>query len=314
MENQVYKRSISFQVVKGRVFYFFLTQYLLLILSLGFYSPWARNNLSKYPIREIYFMGKKFELHNYPIKTYFFLIWFVIILFFLLGLWYLNAIFIPYFVHHYCKRLAHSYSYRGLKFSYSGDITDSYRIFFIFIFSTLLSLGLAFPWALGNLFCYYLNNFQYDRFRGFSSKLNYKNLYNSFYMHILLPFTLCLIALVGYILLANTYTSSNITMLYKLSFLQPMIFINIFLILFSYTIHSFNKVINNFEFKELILLDSQLSSAEIFSLLFKWIFISILTLGVYYPIGKLNFINYLIKNIKIIFLINLKKFLKLSKI
>ena len=313
LENQEYPRFISFEVKKGRSFYFFFAQYLLIIFSLGFYSPWARNKLSKYLTQNAYFIGKRFNLRPYPVHYSFFLIWLGIILFFLLGYWYINLIFIPYFIHHYCKRLTHSYSYRGLEFSFSGQLNNSYKICFILIFSSLFSLGFAYPWALGFFFRYYLNNFKYAHFKGLTQKLNYSELYKSFFLHILIPLLLCLIVLLGYIYLVQN-EFPRIEYLYNLMILLPIIFISIFLVFFTYTIHTFNKLINSFEFDKFISLHIKISSAELFSHLFKWIFLTILTLGIYYPIGKLNFISYLIKNIRILFLGNLKNFLKLTKL
>ncbi|MAO71674.1 MAG: hypothetical protein CMD02_04085 [Flavobacteriales bacterium] len=154
-----------------------IVNWLLTLITLGIYFPWARVKQLKYIYGQtslnnerFHYSGTGWELFLGFIKAILlFIAWYFII--FLFGL--INPIFAiifiilsyvaipPFFIHGSLKYSMSRTSYRGVRFGYRGNRGELIVKFLIGTFLTIITLGLYSSWFSMNIRKYTHENFRY---------------------------------------------------------------------------------------------------------------------------------------------------------
>lgn len=173
------KYALAFQGKGSDFFGVIIVNWLLTVVTLGFYYPWAKARRLQYLYGETSLEGDSFAFHGTGKEMFkgfikaivLFLVIFAIlfaILYFtdtiLLGpfLVYLIIIAIlPLAIHgSYRYRMSRT-SWRGIRFGYRGDRNELIKNFFKWIFFTIISIGIYSPWMVINLRKYLLSNVKF---------------------------------------------------------------------------------------------------------------------------------------------------------
>jgi uncharacterized membrane protein YjgN (DUF898 family) len=164
---------------KGNEFFsIIIVNWLLTILTLGFYYPWAKARKLQFLYGETSLNGDSFSFHGTGKEMFkgfikvLFIIAFLYSLFFLFV--YLNSPFLaivilylgilallPFAIHgSYRYRMSRT-SWRGIRFGYRGDRKEFSVNFFKWLFFTILSFGIYSSWMSINMRNYLLGNIRF---------------------------------------------------------------------------------------------------------------------------------------------------------
>lgn len=158
----------SFHGSGGELFGQFLVNWLLTIVTLGIYYPWAKASLNRYYYRNTEFSGHRFWYHGTGTEMFFGFIKTVLILAavgvtaFLLGMaagrvagfiaFYLMLIgLIPFAMVGALQYTCNRSSWRNVHFSYFGTAGSMATIYFPGLILTIITLGLYSPWLMASL-------------------------------------------------------------------------------------------------------------------------------------------------------------------
>lgn len=168
--------ELAFHGKGGDFFGIIIINWLLTIVTLGIYYPWAKAKQLQFLYGNTSFNGDKFTFHGTGkemfkgfIKTI--LIFGLLMGFYifmlhvmespLIALLILYAGFLviaPLAIHgSYRYRMSRT-SWRGIRFGYIGDRNDLFKKFFTWIFFTIISFGIYGSWLAMNLRAYTLSN------------------------------------------------------------------------------------------------------------------------------------------------------------
>lgn len=131
---------------------------LLTILTLGFYSPWAKVRRLQYFYRNTELAGASFDYHGNPVailKGRILALGMLILYNGAMAIepwlgWAVAAVLLPFLPRLLRKSLQfrlHNSSYRGIRFRFNGTLKDSYFAFLLWPFLTVLTLYLLAPWC-----------------------------------------------------------------------------------------------------------------------------------------------------------------------
>ncbi|WP_418264503.1 YjgN family protein [Flavobacterium faecale] len=190
MENKLYERkeyTLNFNGKGSDFFGIVMVNWLLTILTLGLYYPWAKAKKLQYlysstSLNEDYFAfhGTGKEMFKGFIKAIgvFILLGIVIyIITDLFSLLFLGPLLfyvflialLPIAIHGSYRYRTSRSSWRGIRFGYRGDRKEFTFLFFKWIFFTIITLGIYGPWMAMNMRNYLLGNvrfgdveFEYD--------------------------------------------------------------------------------------------------------------------------------------------------------
>lgn len=184
-----------------------LVNFILCIVTLGLYYPWAKAKTLEYLYSQTIFEGQPFvfsgtgkEMFRGFIKAFLFLaiLWAAILISIWYGgemaqltilLFYLVIIaLIPLIIHgSYKYRMAKS-SWRGIRFGYTGERSELVKIFFRDLFLTIITFGIYGAWLAMNIRRYVLDhvrignaNFTYHGSGGDFFLLNLKGYFLSIF-------------------------------------------------------------------------------------------------------------------------------------
>ncbi|WPR72198.1 YjgN family protein [Flavobacterium sp. NG2] len=164
-----------------------IVNWLLTILTLGIYYPWAKAKQLQFVYSETSLNGDSFSFHGTGKEMFkgfvkailIFLVLLIVVIsivyifdiVFLGPLLFYVAIFaiLPFAIHgSYRYRMSRT-SWRGIRFGYRGDRTEFIKLFFKWIGLTIITLGIYGPWMAMNMRNYLLGNvrfgdaeFEYD--------------------------------------------------------------------------------------------------------------------------------------------------------
>lgn len=174
--------ELKFKGTGGKLFSTLIVNWILTVITLGLYYPWAKVNLLKYMYESTTFNDEEFEFKGTG-KEMFIGFLKVIVLFtafagilyvflmsgmILVGIivFYLCLIaVIPLAIHgSYRYRLSRS-SWRGIRFRYDGNRNIFILSFFKWIFFTIISFGIYGPWFTMNIRNYVVNNIRLGSLR-----------------------------------------------------------------------------------------------------------------------------------------------------
>jgi len=150
------KTPIIFQGTGSDYFKIWLVNWLLCIVTLGIYSPWAKVRTKKYFCQHTTIDGTGFDYHARPIdllKGRFLMVFFVFlsvfmndtipILYSILSL--ASIIIIPWFILSAHRFHAKYTSFRGLRFSFVGDIKGAIQVYGLWPMLVPITLGFITP-------------------------------------------------------------------------------------------------------------------------------------------------------------------------
>ena len=168
--------NFSFSGEGSRFFGIWAVNIILTILTLGLYYPWAKAAVRKYLWNETTLDGDPFvyygtgkEMFRGFILAYglIFGLSFMVYLFpmavilFYIGLILLGPIAI---FGAWRYRLSRT-SWRGIFFSFRGNLTDFVKLYFINIFLTIITFGIYGSWMRVNILTYLLSHSQFGQYR-----------------------------------------------------------------------------------------------------------------------------------------------------
>lgn len=174
-QNEPKEYKLSFHGTGSEYFGIVIVNWLLTVITLGLYYPWAKANQLKYLYGASALNDDRFSFHGTGkemfkgfIKA---ILLFIIIygLFFMFvrmqmpitGLLFLYAAIIailPIAIHgSYRYRMSRT-SWRGIRFGYRGNRTELVKNFFLWIFYTIITFGIYGAWLSMNLRRYLLGN------------------------------------------------------------------------------------------------------------------------------------------------------------
>lgn len=164
---------------KGSEFFsVIIVNWLLTILTLGFYYPWAKARKLQFLYGETSLNGDSFSFHGTGKEMFkgfikaIFIIGFLYALFFLfiylkspalgIGILYLGILaLLPFAIHgSYRYRMSRT-SWRGIRFGYRGDRKEFSMNFFKWLLFTIFSFGLYGSWMSINMRNYILGNIRF---------------------------------------------------------------------------------------------------------------------------------------------------------
>lgn len=164
---------------KGSDFFgIIIVNWLLTVVTLGFYYPWAKANKLKYLYGETSLNGDRFAFHGTGkemfkgfIKAivFFILIYVLLFVFVFLKMPWLGILFfyggilaiLPLAIHgSYRYRMSRT-SWRGIRFGYRGNRNELIMNFFKWVFFTIITLGFYASWFSMNLRSYLLSNVRF---------------------------------------------------------------------------------------------------------------------------------------------------------
>jgi len=164
---------------KGSDFFgIIIVNWLLTVVTLGFYYPWAKANKLKYLYGETSLNGDRFAFHGtgkemfkgfikaivFFILLYAFLFVFIYLKMPVVGIlvFYFGILAIlPIAIHGAYRYRMSRTSWRGIRFGYRGDRSELVKNFFKWIFLTLITLGIYGSWMAMNLRKYTLSNVRF---------------------------------------------------------------------------------------------------------------------------------------------------------
>jgi uncharacterized membrane protein YjgN (DUF898 family) len=177
-----HKYSLSFEGSASKFFEVIVINWLLTIVTLGFYYPWARARKFQFLYSATEFNESPFTFHGTGKEMFMgFLkaIGFFILLYALsftliylrmpivgiISLYVGILTIIPFAMHgSYSYRMSRT-SWRGIRFSYRGDRKELYILFFKSILFTLLTFGFYGAWMVINLRNYILSNIKFGNLK-----------------------------------------------------------------------------------------------------------------------------------------------------
>ncbi|MDQ8199076.1 YjgN family protein [Pelagicoccus enzymogenes] len=149
----------SFTGQTGEYFRIWIVNMLLTLVTLGFYTPWARVRTRRYFHANTHLDGHAFDYLAKPIN----ILWGYLIVLFIVGGYYAAGFFnpmftIPFFliyvfagpwvVYKAMRFKAHNTSYRNVRFQFSGTVGDAYVIY--------LAMALLIPFTAGLIIPYWI--------------------------------------------------------------------------------------------------------------------------------------------------------------
>ncbi|CCG52048.1 Probable transmembrane protein of unknown function [Flavobacterium indicum GPTSA100-9 = DSM 17447] len=170
--------SLDFQGKGETYFGIIIINWLLTIITLGFYYPWAKEKKLKYLYGETTLNNSPFEFHGTGKEMFigfikalgiFVLLYGVLFLFLSLNmlvvgllLFYVGfLVILPIAIHGSYKYRMSRTSWRGIRFGYRGDRNELIKKFIIDLLLTFITLGIYGSWFVINLRKYIIGNIRF---------------------------------------------------------------------------------------------------------------------------------------------------------
>ncbi|MES2795019.1 MAG: DUF898 family protein [Bacteroidota bacterium] len=179
MENtQPSFRQFSFTGEGMELFKIYIVNWLLTILTLGMYYPWAKATLLKYNYHHTFFDGSPFQFHGTGLEIFkgFIKIFIYLILVFsmILGLqlygnqrymsiaifliYLVTFVLIPFAIHGSVRYRSSRSSWRGIHFGYRGQLNELVKLYLLGILLTIFTFGIYGAWFINDLRKYIISH------------------------------------------------------------------------------------------------------------------------------------------------------------
>jgi uncharacterized membrane protein YjgN (DUF898 family) len=179
-QNQIYETPIDFYGDGKELFGIMLVNYILTIVTLGLYYPWARAAYFKYIYSKVEFYNSPLTFHGTGKEMFKGFIKAFLLLAALLGLYLYGFdalkkheatalpymfgayvgffLLIPLMVHGGLRYRMSRTSWRGIHFGYRGDLGELYKIWIVGGLLTLVTIGIYSSWMMTNFRKYIFNH------------------------------------------------------------------------------------------------------------------------------------------------------------
>ena len=192
---------LMFHGTGGTLFGIQIVNVLLTILTLGIYSFWGKVRVRKYLYSQIEFSGDRFAYHGTgkelfigALKAFAILIVFwttILVLMKLIGpmavliVYPVILVAIPYALHGTMRYMMSRSSWRGIRFSFRGDLKECMKTYIGGVLLMLLTLGLYYPYFRAKMRRYWVSNTYFGN-TPFQYNGEGKDLFGSFLIAVLL--------------------------------------------------------------------------------------------------------------------------------
>ena len=238
---------VTFTGQAGEYFRIWIVNLTLTIITLGIYSAWAKVRRRRYFYGNTLIDGEPFEYHGQPVAILKGRLIAVAIIAagsvtsnvshiaaVLISI--LQGIAFPWLLVRSIAFNSRNSSHRGLRFSFNGRWTEQLKIFVVGGFSTIITLGAAYPFMKAQLLRFSFNHHAYGR-TAFSLNLNARTLYGIYLKGALLAFGGSFVIVLVSLLVKLAMQSSTGAMKDEAGFLAAVLTLGvpaIYLILLSY--------------------------------------------------------------------------------
>lgn len=166
--------NLEFRGSGGEYFRIWIINTLLTIVTLGFYSPWAKVRKMKYFYRNTFLAGDSFDYHADPVKILIGrliiaglfismqlsslispILWVVMSLVFLLA--------IPWLLTRSAIFKYRNSSYRNIRFGFNKNYTQAYTAYTLGFLVSVFTFYICMPYALYRHYKFMLNNVRYGK-------------------------------------------------------------------------------------------------------------------------------------------------------
>ncbi len=303
---------VEFRGSGGEYFRIWLVNMALTLLTLGFYSAWAKVRREKYFHRNMVVDGSAFDYHGRPRAIL--LGRLVLVLFFALAaiaekigktpnliVWAIGAIAFPWLLLQSMRFRARNTSYRGLRFEFGGTYPGVLFLFLVHGMLTLVTLGFYFPAFLRKQKAFVARHLRYG-----NTPLAFSAGAGAFYRGLAFPLILWCLVLGGAVILGFTtlrgasYTRGLLLMLmYGLPVLAGL------LVLMQLIMIPYARVVgSNLLWNHLSVGGTRFRSTQKVRS-FLWIVVSnwaltLLTLGFFWPLGQIRLARFRARNLFVI--------------
>lgn len=163
-----------FEGQAGEYFRIWIVNVMLTLLTLGVYSAWAKVRTNKYFYRNTFLGRESFDYHALPMQ----ILRGRVILAAGLGVYLLAGYYdpraelavvllimlvSPLLVQRALRFRLRNTSYRGIRFAFAGSVWESYRVFLLGFFVSVITGGLALPWFIWLRSKYTLDNARFGK-------------------------------------------------------------------------------------------------------------------------------------------------------
>lgn len=178
-------QTFAFKGKGSELFGIQLPNWVLTIISLGFYYPWAKVEKLRYLYQKTEFAGSRFKFHGTGKEMFKGFIKAVLLIGVILGgtialsinlpeesqylatlfLYFALGLVIPLAIYGQMRYRTSRSSWRGIHFKYTGDLKTMYLIFLKGILLTLVTIGLYLPWFMVDIRKEILGNVRFGNIR-----------------------------------------------------------------------------------------------------------------------------------------------------
>ncbi|MFN0316323.1 MAG: YjgN family protein [Burkholderiales bacterium] len=148
---------VSFNGRGGEYFRIWIVNVALSVITLGIYSAWAKVRRLNYFYRNTSLAGSSFEYHGQPLAilkgrilaVVLLVVWNVapeIHLVFFLVVFIAGLCILPWLINSALRFRLHNSAYRGLRFRFLGRVKEAAKVFLLYPFFVLITLGIAYPY------------------------------------------------------------------------------------------------------------------------------------------------------------------------
>ncbi len=307
MARQEVSHNIEFSAHGGQYFRVWSLNLLLIIVTLGLYSPWATVNRLRFMASHTRLLGEPFAFHGSGLPIF----QGRLALSLIVGSWLLVSVYpwiavilaicffaIPYLLVLRFRYYISNYSYRGTCFSFEAKISDGYKVYGGAILLALLSFLTAFPlcWFLHRRFVLHRTSFAGENFC--LEGAYWWRLARCYLPSVALIFC-AVLAWVGIVhFIGPDKIEPYRVWPWLLVYALP------FYLLFLFVMASINARVGNFFWNHLRYGDWRfemaLETMELFGLYLRNSFFLIVTMGFYWPWVKINILRYRIEKLTLI--------------
>lgn len=292
----------------GEYFRIWIVNLALSIITLGIFSAWAKVRTKRYFNGSTYVAGHNFDYHA---SGYRILIGRVIALSLLLAyqlsvvfvkplvlVWFIVGLFmVPWLIVSSIRFNARNTSYRNVRFNFHGTDMEAFVAFIVWPFLGAITLGLLLPLAQKKKDTFYVNNHNYGG-RYFETEFSVWQMYGIF------AIALVAVLVLGGGLVALTLSQFNHAIFtpgaQNKQILTGLVMLVLYvpLLLIAPLVHTMiiNLVIGNTTFDEKHKLKSTMSPFVMAWIMVSNVFLTIITLGLFYPWAKVRAARYQIEH------------------
>lgn len=179
MENQYYDDDNKFLFFSGsgnKFFGIWAINILLTVITLGLYYPWAKTAIRKYMWSETSIEEDRFVYHGtgkelfrgFVIVYSFIAVLFIMVNFnpyFILVFYLMLFLLIPFAIFGAWRYRLSNTSWRGIYFTFDGNMTDFLKLFLKHGFFTIITFGIYVPWLRVAIMKYLFSHSKFGQYR-----------------------------------------------------------------------------------------------------------------------------------------------------